>query len=241
MLQVGWIDLHSHVLPGIDDGARDAAESAVLLRGLADLGFAEVCATPHQKAGSFLPTEDEIRAARAALPDGHGLCVRLAAENFWDDVFFARTADLSFPRYEPEGRAFLFEVPPHAMPPAIEQHLFRLRVRAVLPVMAHPERCDVLQRDPERARALACGVALVVDLGALGGHHGEAACEAARALVERGIAHAAASDAHHPDDLAGAADGLAWLRRRVGDAGMRRLLEAGPRRILAGELPETGE
>lgn len=238
---MGFLDLHSHVLPGIDDGARDLQESIALLHGLAALGFEQVCATPHQKDGSFMPTADEIADAFNILQGSSPLPLVPAAENYWGQVLFERMPALAFPKYGELGRAFLFEVAPRSMPPApmFEEQLFRLRTRGVLPVMAHPERYWALQRDHDRAGELAKTAALVVDLGALGGAHGEAACVAARAFVESGVASAAASDVHRGEDLQEVADGLSWLRRRFSDDQVRRLLEDTPRRILAGELPET--
>lgn len=236
---MGFVDLHSHVLPAIDDGAVDLDESRALLQGLADLGFEDVCATPHQKVGQFMPTADEILQARAQVLDDAPVRLCVAAENFWDSVFFERLPTLSFPRYPVEDRAFLFEVSPAVMPPQIEDHLFRLRVRGLLPVLAHPERYAAIQRDPERCLALGKVAALCVDLGALGGWHGKAARDTARKLVERGFAHAVASDVHHRDDLREVADGVAWLEKRVGKARVQQLLSDGPRQILLGEIPDT--
>ena len=122
------------------------------------------------------------------------------------------------------------------MPPQIEEHLFRLRVRGVLPVMAHPERYVAVQQNLSRAESLGRGAALVVDLGALAGAHGDEACRASRALVERGLAHAAASDIHHRKDLAEVSAGIAWLKKKTGQAGVNACSgrSAG---ILAGQIP----
>src|SRR5512134_289926 len=89
-----FCDLHSHVLPGLDDGAKDGTQSDALLRLLRSAGFSTVCATPHQKAGQFLPDAEHIQAAwqeastRAAA--NHGLELLLGAENYWDEVFMKR-------------------------------------------------------------------------------------------------------------------------------------------------------
>jgi protein-tyrosine phosphatase len=102
---LGLVDLHSHVLFGIDDGARTLADSLDLCRGLAALGYERITATPHQKAAQYLPSAEQISAAYAevttqAAAAGIPLTIGLAAENYWDDVFFGRWAEGSFPRYD---------------------------------------------------------------------------------------------------------------------------------------------
>jgi len=113
-----------------------------------------------------------------------------------------------------------------------------LRTRGPLPVLAHPERYHALCRQRERVAAIGRTAALLVDVAALAGAHGPRAGEAARWLVEDGLAHACASDVHSADDARAAGEGLAWLKKRMGDAVVRRLLDENPRRILQGELPD---
>ncbi len=238
-----FVDLHAHFLPGLDDGARDLRDSVALLTGLREIGFAKIYATPHQKAPAYLPTPEAIRAAYdvvlGALGSNHGLEIGLGAENFWDSVFFERLADRSFPCYTPPGKAFLIEFTPERLAPGVDQHLFRLRVGGLLPVVAHPERYAEIRSDLGRAESLGRAAALMVDLGALGGAHDRKANHCARALCEEGLAHAAASDVHRPSDLDAAAKGIAWIRRRLGPDAVTRLLDEGPRAILAGEIPPT--
>ena len=237
---MGFVDLHSHVLPGLDDGSPDLGTSVAMLRGLAAIGFERVCATPHQKL-SFRPDDAQIAAARrsteAALAD-HGITVALSvgAENMWDEVFYERMGRETIPGYD-GGPAFLVELPVHQLPPGLEEHLFELRIRNRLAVIAHPERYEPLWRDRDRVRRLGVEAALVVDLGAVAGYHGRKQAKAARQMIRDGVAHAAASDAHTPGDVRVAAEGIAWIRKKLGDAGVERLLDTNPRRILAGEHP----
>jgi protein-tyrosine phosphatase len=236
---MGFVDLHSHVLHGLDDGSPDLATSLAMIQGLAAIGFSDVCATPHQKAGQFLPDLDLIATTYDAVSSAAAGKVRmhLAAENMWDDVFFERTQRGTIPSYD-AGDAFLFELRPTELPVGLTDHLFRLRMAGKLPVMAHPERYQPLWEDDALVDKLRREVAFVVDLGAVAGYHGRKEAKVARRYIEDGIAHAAASDAHTREDVARAAEAIAWIRKRCGDAAVTRLLDDGPRSILSGELPE---
>jgi len=237
-LVVGFVDLHNHCLAGLDDGARDLAASEAMLGALAALGFTEVYATPHQKAGQFMPSREAIDLAFAtvsATPRTPRL--RLGAENMWDDVFFERSQRGEIPSYD-GGDAFLFELRPQLMPVGTIEHLFRWRMAGRIPVMAHPERYEALWTDHALADRLRRQCAFVVDLAALAGYHGKPQQKAARRYVESGWAAAVATDAHSVEDVRTAAEGIAWIEKRLGARAVERLLDDGPRAILLGELPE---
>jgi protein-tyrosine phosphatase len=238
---MGYVDLHAHFLPGLDDGATDTAEALTMISAVASLGFTAVHATPHQRFGLFLPPKEDVERVftelRAEVKTiSPTLSFALGAENFWDEVFLGRIRDGGLPTYD-GGPAFLFEVNPGMMPPRIEQALFQMRLSGRLPVMAHPERYQAVQNDLHRAEDLGRSAALLVDLAALDGAHGRPAMKAARRLLEEGLAHAAATDIHAPEDQRPIAAGMAWIRKRLGPEALDRLLGENPRRILAGDLP----
>jgi protein-tyrosine phosphatase len=236
---VGFVDLHNHCLFGLDDGARDIAVSRGMLTALAGLGFSTVYATPHQKAGQFMPTRGAIDAAFAAVRAivTPPLSLQLGAENMWDDVFFDRQQHGQIPSYD-DGDAFLFELRPSVMPVAIADQLFRWRMAGRIPVMAHPERYEALWTDDDLADRLRQQSAFVVDLAALAGYHGKPQQKAARRYVECGWAAAVATDSHTIEDVRLAAEGIAWIEKKLGARAVERLLDDGPRALLAGELPE---
>jgi protein-tyrosine phosphatase len=240
-LPVGFLDLHSHVLPGLDDGARDLATSRAMIAGLGALGFTDVYATPHQKAHQFMPTRAAIdqafAAVQAAIAGAGGPTVRLAAENMWDDVFFERSQRGAIPAYD-DGDAFLVELRPQTMPVGLVDHLFKLRMAGKAPLLAHPERYEALWDDDELVERLRANCAFVIDLAALAGYHGRRQQKMARRLVEDGIAAAVTTDAHTLEDVRAAAEGIAWIGKRLGAAAVTRLLDDGPRAALTGELPE---
>jgi protein-tyrosine phosphatase len=238
--QMGYVDLHSHVLFGLDDGSPDRSTSLAMLDALAALGVTEQCATPHQKAGQYLPAWDRVEQVFAELSaerrSSHPV-LRLGAENMWDNVFYKRSTDDTVPGYR-DTRAFLVELPPPFLPPGLIDHLFRLRREDKLPVLAHPERYRALWDDDELARSLRRHCAFVLDLPAIAGFHGRQETKAARHLLEEGLAAAVATDAHSVGDVQQALAGLQWIDKKLGHAAVVRLFDHAPREILAGELPD---
>jgi protein-tyrosine phosphatase len=236
---VGFVDLHSHVLFGLDDGSRDLATSRAMLGALGALGFSEVYATPHQKAGQFMPSREAIDQAFAEVG---AICpaevrLRLGAENMWDDVFFERLRSGTIPSYD-GGDAFLVEIRPAELPLGLVEELFKLRMAGKAPVLAHPERYERLWDDESLTERVRAHCAFVVDLGAVAGYHGKKQQKVARHLVEEGLAAAVASDAHTVEDVRVAAEGIAWIEKRLGKSAVTRLLDDGPRAVLLGELPD---
>jgi protein-tyrosine phosphatase len=237
---MGFVDLHSHVLFGLDDGAPDESTALALLDGLAQLGVSEQCVTPHQKASQYLPAWDRVEASFAKVSEirrPHHPTLRLGAENMWDDVFYQRIVDGTVPHYR-DTVAFLVEIPPPLMPPGMVDQLFKWRMAGKVPVLAHPERYHALWDNDALAEQLRNHCAFLIDLGALGGFHGRREMKAARHLMEKGLATAVATDAHHIGDLQQAAEGMRWIEKKFGHATLVRLFDHAPRAILAGELPD---
>jgi protein-tyrosine phosphatase len=239
---MGFIDLHSHVLPALDDGVKGLQESLEVLGLLGTMGFEIVCATPHQKLGSFVPSREAIDGAYSAVKDallarGVPLQLYLGAENYWDELFLERSLKRTQPAYT-GGRAFLVEIDPRMPPPRFEERLFQMRIAGLLPVLAHPERYGALCHTEGRIESLRGSAALVVDLGALAGAHGPDECRSAQRLVKEGLAHAVATDAHSAADVRAAGDGMTFIKKKLGEPALKRLLEDNPRQILLGELPD---
>ena len=218
------------------------ASALPIVAGLVDIGFTTICPTPHQKADQFLPSREQIDQAlattRQALAEAKiPVELRLGAESMWDTVFYDRVENDTIPAYA-DSPAFLVEFELHQLPLALFEYIFRLRMAGRLPVIAHPERYRPLRRDRALRDKLTSDCALVVDLGAVAGRQGRRLAKVARSMLTEGVAHAAASDAHRIDDVDATAAGIAWIRRRMGDRAVDRLLVTNPQRILAGELPD---
>jgi protein-tyrosine phosphatase len=235
------IDLHSHVLPGVDDGARTLAESLEIARAAAAEGVETLVATPHVRED--YPTDPAtverlVAEVQAALRDeGVPLALLGGGEVAFD--FLPQVADADLVRFGLGGsRVILLEAPYHSWPINLAEIVFRLRARRFVPVLAHPERNGEVQERPERLRPhVENGLLVQVTAASLEGRLGPSSRQTALALVERGLAHLVASDAHTPDVRAfGMRKGLDALR----DAALARWLSQDvPAALLAGdELPE---
>ena len=234
---MGFADLHSHVLPQLDDGSKALDESLQMLKLLHEMGFDLVCATPHQKLGTLNPERTRIDSTYEVLRAQSPVELHLGAENFWDEQFLERCRTHAQPTYT-GGKAFLVEINVQVAPPHMAESLFQIRVGGLLPVLAHPERYATFWETPEKLEAIGRTAALVIDLAALDGAHGAQQCKAAQRLVLSGIAHAAASDIHSPNDARAVGAGIAWIKKKLGAGAVRRLLEDNPRTILTGALPD---
>jgi protein-tyrosine phosphatase len=235
----GFVDLHCHWIPGVDDGAPTLEAGRHMLEGLGALGFETVVATPHMRPGLFDNTRaaligaferaDSALAGRADLPER-----LLSCEHFFDDIVFRRLSDGEGLPY-PGDAAVLLEFYESDFPPRVEQLLSQLRRGGLTPVIAHPERYRVLWDRPEILdRLLDLGAVALLDSAALVGKYGHRPQRSAELLLERGAYHAACSDAHRPEDVPEVARGMDWIRRRYGESEVTALFREGPLEILAG-------
>lgn len=239
-----YIDLHCHWIARIDDGARSPEEGVAMLRALGELGFVQVMATPHMRPGMFDNGKQDLHAAfermqphlaeHADLP-----IVALSSEHYFDDTVFQRIIAAQALPY-PGEHAILLEFYQVDFPAYVEQRLFDLQRRRLRPIIAHPERYQCVWKNPGvLERLVDLGSAALLDTAALVGKYGSRPKRCARELLERGLYHAACSDAHRPADVAEVDAGMRWIRKRYGQEEVEFLFSEGPRALLAGELPET--
>lgn len=242
----GYVDLHSHYVPAIDDGVRTREDGAALVRGLGSIGFSMVVATPHIRTAMFENRRDPLREAHAAFAsafaqdpnDGDDPVLGLGAEHFFDDVFwdlFLNDQALPYPG----GFAALVELPRDHVPRSLAQCFFQMRVRGVQPVLAHPERYRPLFKRSDELESLVDGGALpLLDVMSLTGKYGREPKKAAERMLDEGLYFAACSDAHRPTDVPTVAEGIEALIERLGRSEAETLLAVHPRQILSGDIDE---
>jgi tyrosine-protein phosphatase YwqE len=236
------LDLHNHVLYGLDDGCRTIDESralAVLAKKAGHRGFV---ATPHIRAGMFDNTVPAIKirlAETRAAVEAEGLELFLGAEYYFDETLLPRARSKELLTLGETTRFVLTELPQMQLPPRLPDLLFELRLAGYVPVIAHPERCRGVQANIKSAVEMfkQAGVLLQLDLGSLIGHYGEGAKRASSELVKAGAYHVAACDLHRPEDVAAIVEPAkrelsAQLRKRKKEMDIDLLLDANPRRIV---------
>ncbi len=230
------IDLHVHILPGLDHGPADWDEAVKMCRIAVADGITTVAATPH--VSEVFPNPPErIEAATGELR-------RRLAEAGVPLIVVAGGDYHVQPELSPQnvltlggnGRYFLLEFPYQVMPPGAAAFVRTLLGRGLLPIVTHPERTVSLQHDRSRLEPLVKEGALVqVTAGSLLGEFGPAAASAAQHFLKKGWVHLLASDAHWANERVPQLDrGREAAARVLGAAGAHALVESNPRAVLEG-------
>jgi len=198
-------DFHSHLVPGVDDGARTLDESLEAVERMVQAGIRKIITTPHLDGS--LTREPRAFAERMAHVDGAWDEVRTAVGRRFPEVDFRRghelmldipDPDLSDPRIRLGGTSFvLIEWPRLQLPPGTVEVLARLRASGVRPIVAHPERYIGFDRGLELvAEWRRAGAFLQMNYGSLVGRYGPEARTLAHRLLKRGWADYLSSDFH---------------------------------------------
>jgi protein-tyrosine phosphatase len=233
------IDLHSHILRGIDDGAGSLEDSLEIARTAVAEGITVIAGTPHVR--DDWPTdvtlmEDRVAELRAELEGGGiPLDVRPGGEIALE--WLDRLPVEKLRRFGLGGnpRYLLVETPYYGWPLGLEDALFSLSVSGITPVLAHPERNAEVQAQPQRLVGLVeSGVLVQVTAASVDGRIGRRAQECALLLVEQGLAHVLASDAHHASVRE---VGMTAAVEAVGDAPLAEWLTRGVPGAIVGGTP----
>jgi len=235
----GYVDIHSHVMWGFDDGANSLDETLEILRLARRAGFVLVAATPHIMQGVYQherpKLEETIREVKSQFTDDlAGLDISPGAEYYLDENFYGL---LDADQIAPLGssRHVLVELPLLRIPPMARDWAFRMRIKGYVPILAHPERYADVGRKPQEAAALhEAGYLIQINLGSLIGMYGRSARKAGEWLLKQGLVDFAASDAHTPQQAAVYGEGVPALAEIVGRSELERILIENPRQVLAG-------
>jgi protein-tyrosine phosphatase len=238
------IDLHSHILPGIDDGAANLEVSLGMARAFVADGVGVLACTPHILPGLYHNCGPQIREAVAALQaalDENGIALRLVtgADNHIVPDFVARLAEGHLLTLA-DSAYVLVEPPHHVAPSRLEDLFFNIQVAGYVPILTHPERLTWIQHNYSMVQRLArSGVWMQITSGSLAGAFGRDAQYWAEKMLDEGLVHILATDAHdlrrRPPDLA---RGRELAARRVGAAEATHLVVTRPAGILA-NIPPT--
>jgi len=235
----GLCDLHCHLLHGVDDGARSLAESVEMAKILVGLGFSVVAPSPHALR-EFAPREVAIarqaELQRTLSESSIGLRLELNAENALVDDQFMNTLGTADARLLGAGPYVLVEAPYTSPVPALLELIFRIKLKGVTPLFAHPERCAEFARKNRAAEVVRAGALLQLDVGALIGRYGRGSQRLASALLDQGLYAVAATDLHSPRGAQKWLErALAELERIAGRQAFRQLFSTRALRLLAGK------
>jgi protein-tyrosine phosphatase len=239
------IDLHCHILPGIDDGAADLAMSLTMARAFVADGVTTVACTPHILPGLYHNTGPQIRLAVAALQhelDQEAIPLQLitgadvhVVADFVGGLREGRLLTLGDTRY------VLVEPPHHTAPAKLEDMFFGLLVAGYVPILTHPERLTWINAHYDiMKRLVAGGVWMQITAGSLTGGFGRQPLYWAERMLDEGCVHILATDAHdskrRPPILGKGRDLAA---KRVGDNEAEHLVLTRPRGIVENASPST--
>jgi protein-tyrosine phosphatase len=230
------IDLHSHVLPGLDDGAADLAEALEICRAAAADGIEVLAGTPHVRKGDFPTTPEAMERAVEEVRDAAAGIIEIVPGGELDIGELGRPED-ELLRFALGGnpRYLLVETPYFAWPLHLPELLFRLISSGIVPVLAHPERNPDVQARPSLLHGVVGAGALVqVTASSVDGRGGKRPKACFRALLDAGLVHLIASDAHAPAIRAG---GMSAAARAVGDARLAQWLTLDVPRAILDDTP----
>ena len=237
------IDIHSHILPGLDDGPATLEECVVMVRLAVETGTTDIVASPHASLEfQYDPAVVDEKIAELAAACGpvpriyRGCDFHLTYDNIQDAL--ARPATYTINR-----RCYLLvEFSELLIAKSSDEIFARMREAGIVPVITHPERNWLLQQRVGQLEAwVAAGCCLQVTAQSLLGRFGREARDCAWQLLRRNLAHFVASDAHDPQDRTPRLD-LAYqqIARKLGEAHAERVLVGNPRAALEGRFLEWG-
>lgn len=226
------VDMHSHLLPGIDDGAPDIETSLELIRGLQQIGYKKLITTPHIMWDMYRNTpriiQEKLALVKAALKENNiDIEISAAGEYFLDEHVEDLLRDREQLLTISENKVLVeFSM---AFPSLnIKDILFELQMQGYQPVIAHPERYTYLQRNKEfydELRDIGCMFQL--NILSLSGHYGRSVHELATYLMKNNFYELVGTDMHHVGHLE-------VLKELSGSSGLKQLLDSG--RIINSKL-----
>jgi protein-tyrosine phosphatase len=237
------IDIHSHILPGLDDGSKSWDMTLEMCRLAVEDGITHIVATPHAD-DTYEYSRGRIRDLLAELDEkvgdqltfSVGCDFHLSFENIEDAITHPERYTIASKQY------LLVELSDYGIPPQVNDALLRLRDGGMIPIVTHPERNGILQRRPERILEwVDAGCLVQVTASAVTGDWGDAPHRTAIWLLEQDAVHVLASDAH--DDKRRKpilSEARRHVSRRFGAELACTLVQDNPFAIISGQpLPRT--
>ncbi|MBW7893157.1 MAG: histidinol phosphatase [Chitinophagaceae bacterium] len=199
-------DMHSHLIPGIDDGSPDVETSIQLIEGLQEAGYKKLITTPHLMADLYPNTRQTIergfdKLKSALLKKNNNIEIRAAAEYFLDDHFDSLLQNKE-PLLTIKDNLVLVEFSFASAPFDYKEKLFNLQMKGYKPILAHPERYAYFHKKPEIYEELRnAGCLFQVNILSLDGYYGRSVAQMAERLFKSGFIEFLGTDLHHQKHL----------------------------------------
>lgn len=240
------IDIHTHILPGVDDGAQNLEESLAMARIAVEAGDGILFATPHVASARDLSRQWEMPARLAELQaacTAAGLAITLIqGAEVYPMTGILQAIDAGVPlTLGTAGRHLLFDSPFTQLPLKIAERVYELQTHGITPILAHPECIVEVQMNPGILEEhVDRGLLLQISTSSLLGVYSEQALRTARVLLEHRWVHFLASDAHSPRTRRpGLATAAVRLVEYTDAETAKRLTVTNGHRVLAGEAVPT--
>jgi protein-tyrosine phosphatase len=239
------IDIHTHILPGVDDGVKNEDDAVEFARVAVDDGVRGLVATPHCKEGIWENDRarvlEEVKRLRGRLArEGVELDLQPGSEVHIGPDLLAKVRDGRAPTLGDNGKTLLLELSLTQYPVELENLVFELKLGGLEVVFAHPERIQYFQDDVSRYEAVVHqGAYGQITTGSILGDFGSTAREFSEELLRKGLVHVLASDAHgvrRRRPVLGRA--LESMTEFVGERYARSMVLDVPRDLLDGRTPE---
>jgi protein-tyrosine phosphatase len=238
------IDLHCHVLPDVDDGARDMEESLAMLRKASTSGVEIVVATPHLLLGAYgigFSERKQLTADLQKAADNSEIEIRVkpGVEYYLSPELLEDTSKLRELTINNNGKYLLVELPMQTIPAYTDDVFFKLNVEGITPVLAHPERNVEICQNPNILFDFTMkGVVAQLNAGSLLGYFGRQSRKAAQILLTHRLVQVIASDMHSANSPA-LGDAIPEVKELVGSERVSQLFVENPHRVLDGETLST--
>jgi len=195
-------DMHSHLIPSIDDGSKSIEDSLAILHSMSSLGYKKIITTPHIMMDKYPnSTEtilDGLNTLREAIEvDGLDISVDVGAEYYMDETFNT-LLDGDDILTIGDDKYILFETSYFSKPIYFEETIYKMQVKGYKPILAHPERYRYISNPKDEfLRLKELGVFLQLDINSLGGYYGKLAHKYAKIMVKMGVVDFLGSDIHY--------------------------------------------
>ncbi|MGI6453715.1 MAG: tyrosine-protein phosphatase [Syntrophomonadaceae bacterium] len=236
------IDLHTHILPGLDDGAADLEEALAMAQVAAQEGITSVVATPHIVTGLYNHNRLSILAAVQQLNEEItqrkiGVKVLPGAEVHLEADIAERLARGELLCINDNNKYLLLELPTAFVPGYTETLIYKIQLQGIVPIIAHPERnTGILSNLSLLKKLVARGTLTQITAGSITGRFGLDACKTAFYLLEEGMGHLIASDAHSAQRRKpGINDAYQVVEKKLGKELAQTTAIVNPAKIIRGE------